>query len=157
MNFMDRQKTIKDLLLLMEDFGRIMTTKRFEQSFPGTLSNSQMDILMVIDFFGPQNTKQLAERLRITSSGVSQLVDFLFKDGFLTRTEDENDRRMIRLELTKKADHLLDKAKKMRMEHGQFLFSGLNDNELVQMEKIQRKMNKYLYTSKNGEKIKIIL
>jgi len=144
---MDRQKTIRNLLLLMEDFGRLMATKKFELIPTSILSNSQMDVLLIIYFHGHQSIKGLAEKLHVTSSGVSQLVTFLVKDGFLTRTEDESDRRIIRLELTKKADHLLEEEKKIRMKHGRSLFAGLNDNELKQLDKLQRKMNEYLHSS----------
>lgn len=144
---MKRQKAIRDILLIMEDFGRIMIIKKFEHIQPGMPTNSQMDVLLIIDFNGPQSVKSLAEKLRMTPSGVSQLVNLLVKAGFLTRKEDEVDRRVIRLELTDKANRLLSNIKKMRMKQGEFFFAGLNDNELAQLERIQRKMLEYLHKS----------
>jgi MarR family transcriptional regulator, organic hydroperoxide resistance regulator len=148
---MDRKKAIKNLLLLMEDFGRLMITKKIKLTPSSIISNSQMDALLIIHFYGHQSVKGLAEKLHVTSSGVSQLVNFLVKDGLLMRIEDESDRRIIRLELTKKADHLLEEEKKIRMKHGRSLFAGLNDDELKQLCKLQMKMNEYLHLS-DGKK-----
>ena len=137
---MNRQKTIRSLLLVLEDFGRFMITKRFERPQPGVPTSSQMDVLLVIHFIGPLSLKGLAEKLRMTPSGASQLVNSLVNDGLLTRNEDGHDRRTVRLGLTEKAGHLLAEEKKMRMKQGRLLFAGLNDDELSQFEKIQRKI-----------------
>ena len=148
---MDRKKSIKNLLLLMEDFGRMMITKKIKLTPSSIISNSQMDVLLIIFFHGYQSVKGLAEKLHVTSSAASQLVNILVKDGLLMRAEDEIDRRIIRLELTKKADHMLEEEKKIRMKHGRSLFAGLNDNELEQLCKLQMKMNEYLHLS-DGKK-----
>ena len=145
---MNRKKIIRDLLFFMEDFGREMLAKKFEQNPCGMPSNSQMDVLMMVYFHGPQSIKKLAQKLHMTPSGATQLVNILVKEGFLTRMEDKADRRMVRLELTKKADNLLIEAKKRRMEEGRLIFANLDENELVQLDKTLRKIVRYLQASK---------
>ena len=44
----------------------------------------------------------------------SQMVDRLFKQGLLTRTEDEGDRRRKRLAITPSAERLLDRLTRAR-------------------------------------------
>jgi len=57
---------------------------------------------------------ELAERLNMSLPAASQMVDRLFKLGFLTRREDEADRRRKRLAVTPSAEKLLDKLVRAR-------------------------------------------
>jgi DNA-binding MarR family transcriptional regulator len=63
---------------------------------------------------GESTPSELAERLNISLPAVSQMVDRLFKLGFLTRREDEGDRRRKRLAVTPAVDRMLDKLVRAR-------------------------------------------
>jgi DNA-binding MarR family transcriptional regulator len=52
---------------------------------------------------GGSTASELAERLNMSLPATSQLVDRLFRQGLLTRTEDEGDRRRKRLAATPSA------------------------------------------------------
>ena len=58
---------------------------------------------------GESTPSELAERLNMSPPAVSQMVDRLFKLGFLTRSEDAGDRRRKRLAVTPAAERMLDK------------------------------------------------
>jgi DNA-binding MarR family transcriptional regulator len=63
---------------------------------------------------GGSTPSGLAERLNMSLPATSQMVDRLFKLGFLTRREDEADRRRKRLAVTRSAEKLLDKLVRAR-------------------------------------------
>jgi DNA-binding MarR family transcriptional regulator len=63
---------------------------------------------------GESTPSELAERLNMSLPAASQMVDRLFKLGFLTRREDEGDRRRKRLAVTPAAERMLDKLVRAR-------------------------------------------
>ena len=63
---------------------------------------------------GGSTASGLAERLNMSLPATSQMVDRLFKQGLLTRTEDEGDRRRKRLAVTPSAAKLLDRLVRAR-------------------------------------------
>ena len=63
---------------------------------------------------GESTPSALAERLNMSPPAVSQMVERLFKLGFLTRNEDAGDRRRKRLAVTPAAERMLDKLVRAR-------------------------------------------
>jgi DNA-binding MarR family transcriptional regulator len=63
---------------------------------------------------GESTPSELAERLNMSLPAASQMVERLFKLGFLTRSEDANDRRRKRLAVTPAAERMLDKLVRAR-------------------------------------------
>jgi DNA-binding MarR family transcriptional regulator len=63
---------------------------------------------------GGSTGSELAERLNMSLPATSQMVDRLFKQGLLSRTEDDGDRRRKRLAVTATAERLLDRLIRAR-------------------------------------------
>jgi DNA-binding MarR family transcriptional regulator len=101
---------------------------------------AQIGILVLIARGGAQNLKDLAARLRMSSSAATQLVDGLVEERMLTRTEDPADRRRILLALTASGRRKLDQAKKRRMDSFAKLLAPLTESELVDWKRLQRKI-----------------
>lgn len=71
------------------------------------LSVAQLRTLFLISRDAKASTKRLSEKLGVTPSNVSGLVDRLFKHGLVSRQEDPDDRRMLRLRVTDKGASVL--------------------------------------------------
>ena len=71
------------------------------------LTMPQIVSLKILDHGGPQNISFVGERLSLTPSTVSHLVDQLVKKGFVDRTEDPDDRRQKRIAITASGATLL--------------------------------------------------
>ncbi len=56
--------------------------------------------LLMLLHEGPHNLSELAERQSVSLATMSNSVATLVERGWVTRTPDENDRRMVRLEIT---------------------------------------------------------
>jgi DNA-binding MarR family transcriptional regulator len=63
---------------------------------------------------GGSTASELAERLNMSLPATSQMVERLFRQGLLTRTEDAGDRRRKRLAVTAAAERLLDRLVRAR-------------------------------------------
>ncbi|MHA0856953.1 MarR family winged helix-turn-helix transcriptional regulator [Paenibacillus sp. CMAA1364] len=98
----------------------------FEQQFPG----SQSYILFHLERSGPMKMSELAESLHLTAGAVTVSSDKLINQGYIERIRNEDDRRVVYLKLTSKAE---DSMKVMR-EDGKgtmrSVFSHVSDAEL---------------------------
>ncbi len=92
----------------MRDFKRFMDTTG--------LSFSQINILMRLFHRGSTNVSEIGEQLGVTNAAASQAVDRLVGMGLIERTEDPEDRRTKRLELTPKGRAAIEKGIQARSE-----------------------------------------
>lgn len=135
---MDRTSIINELF---ESMGALRKTfVPHGNEMKGMPTRSQLFVMMVIAQQGPQSTKDMAEKLCMTPSAVTQLVDTLVEDKLIVRKDDKDDRRKSILTLTHDGIKRLDEAKKHRMVSMVKLLSPLTDKELIQLRDLQRKI-----------------
>lgn len=98
------------------------------------ISTSELNCLKVfIEGNIKISVKDLAERLNITSGGVTKIVGQLEEQGILRRDMDPDDRRGILVSLTSKGKSLINKLHKVTGDYYASMFSGLSN---VEKEKI---------------------
>ena len=94
------------------------------------ISTSELNCLKVfIEENIKISVKDLAERLNITSGGVTKIVGQLEVQGILRRDMDPEDRRGILVSLTSKGKSLIHKLHKVTDDYYASMFSGLSDHE----------------------------
>jgi DNA-binding MarR family transcriptional regulator len=103
-------------------------------------TRAQIGVLMILAHEGALTLKDIAERLCMSSSAATQLIDSLVKDKIIARTEDIDDRRKIRLSLTPAGRKRLLLAKKLYIGAFIKLLDPLTDTELLQWKKLQEKI-----------------
>lgn len=74
--------------------------------------------LQMLRWDGAMTMSELAERLRITKQQATQMIDRLYKHDFVRRLYDQEDRRVIRIEITQRA---VEYIKSNVTKHTQFL------------------------------------
>ncbi|RIX53663.1 MarR family transcriptional regulator [Paenibacillus nanensis] len=80
------------------------------------VTGTQMYMLHYIRESGKCRLTELAEKLDVKPSAVTVMIDRLQKAGFVARTNDTADRRVIFVELTADGNDILKKAQQMREE-----------------------------------------
>jgi DNA-binding MarR family transcriptional regulator len=93
------------------------------------LSMPQLGILMQLHHKGGCGVSDISERFDITNAAASQLVEKLVQAGYLERTEDPNDRRVKQLNLTSKAEKLIESSAQRRYRWLDELTSQLSAEE----------------------------
>jgi DNA-binding MarR family transcriptional regulator len=83
---------------------------------------------------------QLAERLSCVKSNITQLVDRLEADGFVSRAGDPNDRRSRLAVLTTKGRKAYEQGNRIRHEMEKELFGGLTRDEARQLAALMEKV-----------------
>ena len=96
------------------------------------ITGGQFHILRMIKS-GMHHPSELAERSKISRPAVTRLVDVLVDNEMVTRSPDENDRRIIRLELTGRGEIMLDELFQSTYTWLNEKLQALTDDELQAM------------------------
>lgn len=80
------------------------------------LSMSQFFAMMHIGRSGACAVSDLSDNLGVTNAAVSQMLDRLVKQELIVRTEDPEDRRMKRIELTDRGKKMIEGSVNARMQ-----------------------------------------
>jgi len=142
------KKFVKEISILMP---RLHTEFVKRQGFgvtSGQVTLPQMGILMLLRGEGPCRMSEIAKALSVTTPAATGIISRMVRAGFIKRIAGVKDRRVIRVELTKKGKRVIDeivmKKEKMMTE----AFSTFSANEREQYLKLFRK----IYVSLTGDK-----
>ena len=136
-----RQENIQDFF---EATHKVFHDLKGEVGFPFKqhgLNGSQIRIMFLLSHHHDGvNVKDIAQRLNVTSGAITQIIDELVKKDFVNRTEDLNDRRVIRISLSKKTRTIFHELKNKFLEHLEPLFDKLTDEEVQSLSNLIAKV-----------------
>jgi len=102
------QKTVESVLeTLPPVWDRIRTNLRVAATGKFGITLEQFHVLRYIRH-GYQSVGELADKKQISRSAISQAVEVLVEKGLVTRRQESDDRRCVRLQLTVHASKVLD-------------------------------------------------
>lgn len=113
---------------------------RFTKAFPYPLGISPILVLSELRTKGPQKQAELAETIGYTKGAMTSIATKLVDLGLAQRLYDANDRRTIRMEITKEGENALLKAQSIGRDVFMQLFEVLNEEEIAQYLLIQEKL-----------------
>lgn len=96
--------------------------------------------LYFLKISGKLSQRELSQAMEINDSSALRLVDRLERDGFVTRTRNEGDRRVIHLELTEKGSDTIIKLLPIGEQFNQALIKGISPEEIEIFLSVQAKM-----------------
>jgi len=140
---MPKNDNIKLLLLLMEGI-----RNDIQVNLHDSCSFMHIKALNFISSKNDPSMKDLADYLKITSPGATLVIDRLADNKDIERKPDPDDRRVIRLVVTKKGQTTLDGGMKIIKERLAERLSVLNKSEQESLGSILDKLIKY-----NGQTI----
>ncbi|MEI3607680.1 MarR family transcriptional regulator [Pseudogracilibacillus sp. SE30717A] len=111
---------------------KYMWEEIYEQKFPG----SQSHILYMLGKNGPKKMSELANSLYLTPGAVTTASDHLISNGYIARTRNEKDRRVVHLELTQKGKSALKDLQNEGRKRIELVFKDVSDSELKMMNDI---------------------
>lgn len=118
---------------------RVLTALDDEQ-----ISVAQMGLLFMIHEKQSVISKDLAKHMHISRSAIAQLLDGLAELGYIERSEDTKDRRIVHLSLSKKGKSVLKRLEKRRRAIFDELVCELSEDELRAGIAIQEAMLRQL-------------
>jgi DNA-binding MarR family transcriptional regulator len=136
----DRKPQIQELIDGMDAMRRKLIHPTIVKMNMPQVSRSQGIVLMCMSQENPLSIKELAEKLQMTSSAASQLVDGLVKNGYVERKESAEDRRVVVLTLSKDTRKQVEKMKEQLNKKFLEMFAVLTDKEFDQHYALQKKI-----------------
>ena len=106
-------------------------------------------IIRVLAKEGPMPSKDLAEKLDIRPSSLSEALDRLQEKELITRNTDESDKRKVIVSLTDKAVDRMNKRRENKDEYQTLLASAISEEEQAEFVRIG---NKIIDAIKNANK-----
>ncbi len=135
-----REKTIQGIMDSFHTVRRSFNTNHLGIRNKGEITPAQWPIVSSLKDRPTIALKELTSMLHISSSAITQLVDALVKKGYIVRKESSVDRRVILIELTKKAKDSLAIMREKAVAHLITAFSNLTDEELVTFQALSEKV-----------------
>jgi MarR family transcriptional regulator, organic hydroperoxide resistance regulator len=139
LNSYDLDEKIKRLQIAFHTTMRKIASEMSELKNFG-LTGPQFFILYLLKERGKMTVTELAEELGVKPSAVTVMIERLHKSQFVTRERDENDRRVVVMELTDKGKDVLQQAIEKRKEVLKRYFSYLNSDEIETLTRIYEKL-----------------
>lgn len=96
------------------------------------LSRPKLRLLVKLED-GPVSISELADRLRISSPAVSQMIDKLSSDGYVRRESSHGDQRVVSVALTDGGREVLARSLDAFRSRVREVFAPLNDEETRQV------------------------
>jgi len=97
----------------VQEFGELLSKMirsfvAFERNeiFCCGVTMSQCSTIMAIGKRGKMTMNALSEWMSLATSTMTRIVDNLVRDGYIERTQDDKDRRMVHVSLTEKGEEL---------------------------------------------------
>lgn len=106
------------------------------------LAEQQYNVLRILRGFrseAPLSIGFIKERMLDKDSDVSRIVERLFEKGFVSRSENPNDRRQKSVEITEKGLYLLDKMLNCELK-ADTLLKNLTQNEIAELNRLLDKI-----------------
>ncbi|MFR4778481.1 MAG: MarR family winged helix-turn-helix transcriptional regulator [Finegoldia magna] len=132
---------------------RVINTLRRENNkliLKHDLTLGQFAVMEALYSKGRLSTGEVMEKILTTSGNIPVIVKNLEKDGFITREQDESDKRRFILDLTEKGKDLMDEIVPKNLKFMDELISLWDDDDkeelIILMNKFRRK-----YEEKNFE------
>lgn len=135
-----REKTIQGIMDSFHTIRRSFNTNHLGIRNKGEITPAQWPIVSSLKDRPTIALKELTSMLHISSSAITQLVDALVGKGYIVRKESSKDRRVILIELTKKAKDSLSIMREKAVKHLTIAFSSLSDEELVTFQNLSEKV-----------------
>lgn len=124
----DNEEQLNDVILqrLLRKSGHFMAHRSRH-------GESRFYILALLEKNEGINQKELAELLDIKSGSLSEILSKMEAKGFISRIQDEEDRRNMKVQLSESGKEILSEMRAKKEEEREKMFSSLSEEEKEQM------------------------
>lgn len=125
-------------------FMKYQAMKRMEEL---ELKPSQAGILFSLKCWGELSQKQLAEKVGITPPSMTVAIRKMEEIGYVVRKHDENDQRVIKIQLASKGEECIEGVRKVILDMEEIVYQGISREEILLMQRLLTEMKNNLLNS----------
>ncbi|SIO15508.1 transcriptional regulator, MarR family [Carnobacterium alterfunditum] len=137
---------------LVTIFNEVLTIEEgaLQNSTFKDISIKEMHTIEAIGMYGVHTTTEVSKKLAITVGTLTVSVNNLVKKGYVERIRNDNDRRVVKLGLTKKGRLLYRLHNKFHRDMVKETIEGLNKEEAEMLIKSLENLHVFLHRIKNN-------
>ena len=128
---MEKEELIREIIELQRKVDQARRQYEPDVWIGLNVTIAQLKSLFFISHQGTTNLSKLAAVLRVTPTNVTGIVDRLVKKGLVTRTESDQDRRILLLRATDDGEELVAKLRERRRGHMSEVLARMSVDELA--------------------------
>ena len=137
-----KREQLSDLFEKMTSLERKIANQWNSQNQLG-FSKSHILILAYLHTDGPKRPSAIAEKLKVTTGGVTVLTTKLIKAGLIEKTPNEADRRASQIHITEAGVEILERSRQQVDNLFENLFGMLTEDEIKTLTAIFEKCAKF--------------
>lgn len=145
-----KKEQIRQINRLQNNFN-ILIANKFEDKLDNQLTAKQVLLLELIKQ-GINSTKDLATKLNVSTSAISQILNKLDDKGYIERTVNPQNRREIILKLADKADQYFHDLAALKDQINQEVYGKLSLEDLKHLKKILEKLQTIAMNETNDDR-----
>ncbi|HLR92376.1 MAG TPA: MarR family transcriptional regulator [Atopostipes sp.] len=126
------QEALRVLTILLRASGSVSNMLKKDMRSYG-VNPTEFTVLEVLYNLGEQPTQIIGNKVLLASSSITYVIDQLEKKGMVERIQNEEDRRVTLVRLTKQGNDLMEDVFPQHTEIIRQLFEGLSDDELYDL------------------------
>ena len=135
------------LLIAMHRLGRqLHRAYHHEHAHHHNHYREQSHLLILIAENDGIMQRDLAEKMDVRPSSMTEMITKMENAGFITRQKDEKDQRIMHIFLTEKGKSSVEDSQKNDVMLTASLFQGLTDEEITEMLRLTEKLSAHLNT-----------
>jgi len=127
---MEKNELIQEIIRLHRKVNRILRDYDVDVWMDLSLTIPQLKCLFFISNQGKTNFRKLAERMKVSPSNITGIIDRLVEQGLVSRLENPEDRRILNLQTTTKGEALIAELRERRSIYLTQILAPLNAKEL---------------------------
>ncbi len=133
------KNVVSEILKLLPELGKALATSVPDRVRHQGISNAQVRAVVHLAEYGPQTMGELAQGLRITTPSTTGLINPLVDMGLVQRERDDEDRRVVRVSLTQKAQTMAGHVLAQRRREVEQALDGMDEEARLHfLEGLQR-------------------
>ncbi len=127
---MEKVELIKEIMELHRRVNRVLRDYDVDVWMDLSLTVPQLKCLFYISNQGKTNFRKLADRLKVSPSNITGIIDRLVEQGLVSRTENPEDRRVLLLQATNEGETLVTELREKRSIYLSQTLTDLSPEEL---------------------------
>lgn len=139
-----KQRAVEDIQSSMVRLRRAITSKALGRQIAKMVGGATLSDLMVVDAFVEDDSHAetdvtvgaIAQKLSIDPSRASRVVASGIRAGYLVRLASQGDGRRIVLRLSPEGRRLLERVKKLRLQHLAFALDSWNESDAADFARL---------------------
>jgi len=119
-----------------EELMRLASVSHVTDFVEGSMTMAQAKVLFLLKTTGPVRLSEIAARLRVSASTMSQMVERLVEQGSVSRLDDPADRRQVIVGLTARGEAQMDRLRELGSRQLQDTLARIDDADLPAIERV---------------------